>query len=210
MKDKKSIVFTFLFSLLFYTNIFSTAQIPDRIIFNGDTCNLNSTPLESFFLEHTNLRPTEGASTACWRGYVGWYKIIKNRLVVFDITVHIFDLDSDKIHISQKSIYKDIFPADSIKILDWVTDTLILPGGKQLKYVHMGFASEYEYYTLMFIENGKVKDVKKLSHSEFQIFRKQRFLEYKGSKEYRSFIDSMIIKNEDTSNIDDFLIKYKY
>jgi hypothetical protein len=79
------IVYSFLFPILFYSNVFSTAQIPDKILFNGDTCSLNSTPLESFFQNHPNLRPTEGISTACWRGYVGWYKIIDNTLVVFDM-----------------------------------------------------------------------------------------------------------------------------
>ena len=38
----------------------------------------------------------------------------------------------------------------------WFTGSIDLPDGKQLEYVHMGFASTYERNILLRFENGKL------------------------------------------------------
>lgn len=72
MKTLKFLVIGFLaFTLSLQT--FGTAQIPDLIIYKGDTLALYTNPLEDFFSKD-NPRPTSFGiagcwSTACWRGY---------------------------------------------------------------------------------------------------------------------------------------------
>ena len=66
--------------LLLATPAWPTAQIPERIVYEGTEGFLFTNPLESYFSKD-NPRP-EFASphTACWRGYVGAWEIRENTL----------------------------------------------------------------------------------------------------------------------------------
>lgn len=69
--------------LLITINSFGTAQVPDLIIYKGDTLILHANPLESYYNED-NPRPNHfyvsGFSTACWRGYQAIWEIKDNQL----------------------------------------------------------------------------------------------------------------------------------
>lgn len=66
-----------------------------------------------------------------------------------------------------KSVIDEVFPNQELIKVDWETDTLVLPSGELVNYVHMGYASTYEYYTLLEIENGDLKSEKHIRHEEF-------------------------------------------
>lgn len=71
-------------------NAFGTAQIPDKLIYQGDTIRLYSNPLESLY-NNDNPRPEnffklEGCwNTACWRGYQATWEIKENKLYLIEI-----------------------------------------------------------------------------------------------------------------------------
>lgn len=69
--------------------IFATAQIPDLLIYKGETLSLFTNPLESFYNKE-NPRPysfgmTKCINTACWRGYVATWEIKNDRLYLLEI-----------------------------------------------------------------------------------------------------------------------------
>jgi len=70
--------------LLITINLFGTAQVPDLIIYKGDTLILHANPLESYYNED-NPRPSHFyvsgcGSTACWRCYQAIWEIKDNQL----------------------------------------------------------------------------------------------------------------------------------
>lgn len=82
--------------LLITINSFGTAQVPDLIIYKGDTLILHANPLESYY-NKDNPRPKHFyvsgyGSTACWRGYQAIWEIKDNKLYLNAIQdCHLFD-----------------------------------------------------------------------------------------------------------------------
>lgn len=69
--------------------VLGTAQVPDLLIYNGDTLQLMANPLEDYYNE-SNMRPSSFGihhctSTACWRGYQATWLIENNILYLVKI-----------------------------------------------------------------------------------------------------------------------------
>lgn len=128
-----------------------TAQIPEIVIYEGAQLRLCSTPLESFF-ELNRQRPQFHISaTACWRGYIGTWEILANRLYLIELHCQL----SDGMEFSMEGI----FPGHSTRVFaHWYSGALRIPRGELLQYVHGGFASIYEQDILLEIKRGIVVD----------------------------------------------------
>ena len=143
----------------FNFKVFGTAQIPDRLIYNGDTVSIYSNPLEQH-PKIDNLRPNlfddkQGCnSTDCWREYQAKWEIVDNELYLIGIYSCCFY--EDKIQANLKQLFPDKFENGKVKA-DWVTAKIVSPQGKQLYYVHMGYESLYEKEVVFEIENGQLK-----------------------------------------------------
>ncbi len=80
-------ILLFVFSL--NHNVFGTAQIPDYMVYEGDTLSLYANPLESYF--ENNPRPDSlfaeigYNSTACWRGYIAYWELKNDSLFLLEI-----------------------------------------------------------------------------------------------------------------------------
>lgn len=88
MKTLKFLVIGFL-ALTLSLQTYGTAQVPDLIIYNGDTLALYSNPLEDFYTNN-NPRPKsfvmDGCwSSACWRGYQATWLLENNILYLVKI-----------------------------------------------------------------------------------------------------------------------------
>ena len=141
--------------LLFATPAWPTAQIPERIVYEGTEGFLFTNPLESYFSKE-NPRP-EFASphTACWRGYVGAWEIREDTLYLKDIKAWMRDEEGKAAPVE----FDRIFPGKTKPMkADWFTGTLRIPRGKPIKYVHMGYQTVYEDEVHLRIESGKVVD----------------------------------------------------
>src|SRR5690554_1604920 len=88
----KGINYILIFYLLIVSQIrtYATSQIPDLLIYNGDTLSIFANPLEQLY-ENDSIRPNffgdkEGCmSTACWRGYEAEWTIVDNELYLTGI-----------------------------------------------------------------------------------------------------------------------------
>lgn len=114
-----------------------TAQASEVLIYKGESLTMCSTPLD-VYLENIG-RPIrfQGLSTACWRGYVASWEVVADRLYITDISA-IFDDGRDV-------SLEDLFPGyPEGAFAHWFTGEVRCPQGRQLKYVHMGFSSQFE------------------------------------------------------------------
>jgi len=144
-----------------------TAQIPDKIIYKGQEHWLHTNLMEIYFAEYPDKRPRGSMSTALRRGHVATFEIKKDGLLY---------LNDVKTGISGaphwKSVINEIFPNHKVIKIDW-TGTLVLPSGELVRYVHLGYASSFEYYTLLEIENGILINEKRLELEEYREYQKE-------------------------------------
>jgi hypothetical protein len=143
---------------------FGTAQFPDRLLYNGKSEEIFSTPLEQYF-EELGTRPkwlTE-MNTACWRGYLASWEIRDDRLYLQKIVREEHDPQKDDFF--EQDITKRIFPNRTLPIeATWFSGVVRLPQGKELEYIHMGFESIYEKDHFLEFENGILTKIRIVSN----------------------------------------------
>lgn len=167
MKRIDAILFLLLLTIPL-ANTFGTAQIPDRLIYKGDTLSIFSNPLEQLY-GNDSLRPKffgdkEGCmSTACWRGYQAEWIIIDGQLYLTGIFSCCFF--EDNIEADLQKLFGNRFIGGKVKA-DWVNAKIISPQGKQLYYVHMGYESLYERELEFQFKNGQLIGTKTYDNSK--------------------------------------------
>jgi hypothetical protein len=178
--------------ILFSAKLFATAQAPDYLIIDTDTIAIHSNPLEEYLKDHPLPTPANGIvsmSTANWRGYVAYFKFEGDKLVVENIYRGYYDDAADKY--IRESIYKEAFGETKNFPCDFYSGLLICPYGKLLNYIHMRYASTYEYYKLFEIKNGiKVKS-KDFLADEFATFKREYYKYFKTTEEYKEQVRTM-------------------
>jgi len=179
-------------SFVLTVSTFATSQSPDKIIYKGQEYSLNTNPLESFFENNPNLRPkSDIMSTALWRGYIATFEIQDNQLFVKDIVV----MDEDTITGSHKttwrSVFNQVFPNQNQIKVDWLTGLLVIPNGKLVNYVHMGYASTYENYILLEIDKGNLIQEKNMKSKESEKFKDKQFKAFQKTDEYKKLKEEL-------------------
>lgn len=170
---RKVFILTILLTV-YLLRTFATSQIPDRLIYNGDTLSIFANPLEQLY-DNDTIRPNffgknEGCeSTACWRGYVAEWLIFEGNLYLTGIRSCCYYEDSVKADL--KELFGAKFINGKVKA-DWFTADIISPQGKLLFYVHMGYESLYETELEFQFVKGKligtkIYDNSKSSQSEY-------------------------------------------
>jgi hypothetical protein len=125
-----------------------TAQVSEKLLYEGKSIFLFSEPL-SLYLMQNQIRFTS-PHTANWRGYVGTWEIIEadgaERLYLVGIEAH---KDYETI-----LTLPDLFPGFDKVFAHWFTGELRCPQGSLVEYVHMGYASTYEYELFLEFKQG--------------------------------------------------------
>lgn len=128
-----------------------TAQVPERLMYAGETHRLAKASLEDYFRLSGTRSPFQWPHTALWRGYVGTWEILDNRLYLLALEGH---LDNG----AQGSL-ATIFPGYPDRVFaHWFTGHLRVPQGKLLEYQHAGFASRYEQELIFEVDRGVISD----------------------------------------------------
>lgn len=118
-----------------------------------------SQPLDDFFLAAGQSPRFAFNNTACWRGYVGRWKIEADRLYLVGISA---TLDA-----GSAVTLEQIFPGYPERVwAHWFSGTLRCPRGRMLKYVHAGYASEHEADLFIEIRRGQVVSTNLLQNVE--------------------------------------------
>ena len=174
---KKIIVVTLFLTQGLY--LFATAQEPDRIIFKGINYPLIVNPMEPYFEKFPDKRPRFDM-TSLWRGYVATFEIIENELWVTEIKKS-----------NKASIIKEVLDGKNKMKIDWFSGLLVIPQGKIIDYVHMGYSSTYEHYIVLEIRNGNFIKELKMDNRQFDEFREKQFELYKKTDKYRKLVEKL-------------------
>ncbi|MDH5179698.1 MAG: hypothetical protein OEZ39_17735 [Gammaproteobacteria bacterium] len=135
---------------------FATAQIPDDLVIDGKRHAIFTEPLR-LYLENNKQaaeilrKEISNTCSASWRGYRGFWQITDNKLYLIKLEVDPCDNQPDLIPLSK------LFPDSKGPVhAHWFSGKLIIPQGKMVEYVHMGYGSKYESYLVISIEQGKI------------------------------------------------------
>jgi hypothetical protein len=126
-----------------------TAQIPERLTYQGNEHAMCTNPLSDYFSMVGESPNFEMSCTALWRGYVGSWEIIADRLYLTGL--------SGRLEGGGRASLEMVFPGFHDRVFaHWYSGSIRLPQGRQLEYVHMGYGSTYEQDLLLTIERGVV------------------------------------------------------
>lgn len=126
-----------------------TAQISESLFFDGKKVALLSNPLSDYFDLGGRNPGFQATCTALWRGYVGTWEILNDRLYL--IALH------GTLESGEEANLETVFPGFPHRVfVHWFSGQLRIPQGKRLKYVHMGYGSTYEQDMLLDLRNGVV------------------------------------------------------
>ena len=124
-----------------------TAQIPERLLYQGQTWSMCANPLNDYFAFGGVSPGFRWDCTALWRGYVGLWEILHERLYLLELHGTLQDGGAASLAI--------VFPDYPERVFaHWYSGTLRIPQGRLLRYVHMGYGSTYERDLLLEIERG--------------------------------------------------------
>lgn len=139
-----------------------TAQIAESLLYEGKKVTICTTPLSDYFAlggGHPNF--DDFHCTALWRGYVGSWEIVENRLYLIGLQGTLED--------GSKATLATIFPDYPERVFaHWFSGPIRIPQGKLLKYVHMGYKSVYERDLFLELERGVLvnKHIRKNGNSQ--------------------------------------------
>ena len=204
------LLLTIILTLFSGLNVFATAQFPDKINYNGKEYNLNSSPLEVYFEKNPNKRPkSEVRSSALWRGYVATFEIIDNQLFLKDIEIQYRDTTSKGSNNSNwKSVLNEVFADQKNIQVDWYTGLLVLPQGKVVNYVHMGYGSTYQHYTILELNKGVLTQEKQFKRKAYEKFKEKQFQVFKQTEDYHKMKSDLLQKGNSEEFVDSFLRSY--
>lgn len=203
MKTFLTIILTFFLGL----KVFATAQYPDKIMYNGKEYSLHSNPLEPYFEKNPDKRPKNGImSTALWRGYVATFEVRDNQLFLKDIEIEYQDTTSEEnYNYKWRSVINEVFPDLNVIKIDWLTGLLVLPHGKLVNYVHMGYGSTYKIYILLEIEKGNLKKEMRFKYKDYERFKEKQFQAFKHTEDYKKIKADLQKEGSTDEFIDSFL-----
>lgn len=125
-----------------------TAQISEALNFDGERLPMTATPLSVVAGKLHKTITLKQNCTALWRGYVGSWELTDKKLYLVGLSAELSEED-------RPCRLDDFFPGYPDRVFaHWVNQTLTVPRGKQLKYIHMGFGSIYEYTLHLKIRRG--------------------------------------------------------
>ena len=126
-----------------------TAQIAERLRYQGEDLAMCANPLSHYF-SMGGINPRfKSNCTALWRGYVGSWEIVDDRLYLICLNGTLED--------GTDASLATIFPEFPDRVFaHWYSGTIRIPQGKQLEYVHMGYRSTFERDLFLDVERGVV------------------------------------------------------
>jgi hypothetical protein len=188
--------------------VLATAQVPDEIVIDGKSYALHTNPLQSHLAAVGWKVPEDaGISSANWRGYVAFWEVVQNRLVLRDVIVRI----AGRKHDQTRSILASLFPEVEVPIVaDWYTGALVIPDGRLTQYVHMGYGSSYERYQVIRVRQGMVVEHQRLTAGEFDDYKTRKFEAFRQTEAFETAVATAQRQAPDLSKeaIIDFLMSF--
>lgn len=127
-----------------------TAQIPERLHYQGREGDMCAEPLEHYVAMGGDLPAFRPPHTGLGRGYLGRWRIRHRHLYLESISGTLRD--------GSQACLATLFPGYPDRVFaHWYSGTLRLPRGKVLSYVHAGHASVHERDVMLEVERGVLR-----------------------------------------------------
>ena len=143
------------------------AQLPDKILYEGEWLGLYSNPLEQFWTNAKKARPPFIPTTECSRGYIASWEIRNNKLLLTAIEGEYL---RNFIFFRKQPKYslKKLFPKSKNKPVaaNWFSGKLRVPIGNMILYNHSGYDSRFEKESIISVHEGEVVKVVTIDFKE--------------------------------------------
>jgi hypothetical protein len=143
------------------------AQQPDKILFNGESFDLYTNPLELFWKSRRKGKQTFISTPECSRGYVAAWEIRDNKLLLTDIDGYysrnfIFFRKPAKYSVTK------LFPKSKGRPVSasWFSGKLRVPIGKMILYEPSGYDSRFEKEFIITVDKGEIVKVVTIDFKE--------------------------------------------
>jgi len=124
-----------------------TAQIQEILIYKDEQHRMSAEPLFNYWALGGPNPSFRMRTTALWRGYVGTWSVIKNRLYLTGI-----DANHEN---GKQATLESLFPGYPERVFaHWFSGRVRLPQGDVVEYIHAGYASVYEADLFLDFEDG--------------------------------------------------------
>lgn len=202
----------FLLSLVVAGPLGATAQAPDLLTIDGKTYPIHTNPLAPVLAANPGRLPEPGViSSGLWRGYIATWSVRENRLFLDDVSVPTREYMDDDAPESKRflSAMKPLFGEAGPRVATWFTGYLIVPTGKIVQYVHMGYASTYQSYMILKVIDGAIHDRRELTLEEFKQFRRSQYEAFKKTPEYaKARAEAQQGEPMTDESVEDFLFQF--
>ncbi|MCZ4696398.1 hypothetical protein DWB61_17235 [Ancylomarina euxinus] len=154
----KNIILSIIF-IFIVADVFSTEQLSDKLIIDGDTVYLKTFPLEELKIEKSPFKygKSNFPHTACWRGYCATWKIIEGKLALIDVV----KVDSTKKHLDIINYLKlnNYSPKliEGFVYADWYTKDLTLYHFNRNQWRYGGIYLDKKYSFVEYKEETQLK-----------------------------------------------------
>lgn len=190
----KSIFITLI--LLFSIKIYATGQQTNIILIEGKEYRLLNDPLETYLQKHSEIKLRQPdydedgneilvISTGNWRGYIAYFQIENNELVLYDVKTTNFETNETT------SVYQKIFGNEKTK-MDY-SGILTVANGEFISSDNFEYSHYFTHYILFTFQNNHVVKSKKINNDEYIKFKIKRFLAYSKTddykREYQNYLD---------------------
>jgi hypothetical protein len=168
--------------------VFATAQRGDMLLLDGKKYSIHTNPLEPYLKDNPGKLPkSDVTSSGLWRGYVATWEVKDGHLLLVDVGVlkSVSQPGQKGFSTELSSVMSQMFPNEKTIVAAWFSGHVIVPDGKMVNYVHMGYGSTYEKYIILRIEKGAVARQWTANAEEFVKFRNAQFESFKNTDEYR-------------------------
>ena len=190
---------------------FATAQRGDLLLLDGKKYTIFTNPLEPYLERHRDRLPeTTVVSTGLWRGYVATWEVKDGHLLLVDVAMLKSVKSGEKDWSTElSSVMPQMFPGEKAVAADWFSGHIIIPNGKLVRYVHMGYASIYKRYIMLRVEKGVLIRKWTTNAEGFIKFRDAQFASFKNTEEYRQALaDTAKEGNTTPKENEEFLREY--
>ncbi|MFA6312659.1 MAG: hypothetical protein WC681_14350 [Sterolibacterium sp.] len=124
-----------------------TAQLEERLIYQGVDLAMCSEPLDHYFALVGSKPNFARSNTALWRNYIGTWEILDDKLYIIGLKATMHD--------GSAASLETVFPDFPNRVFaDWYSGELRVPRGKLIQFVHMGYSSKSEEDLFLTIANG--------------------------------------------------------
>ena len=143
------------------------AQLPDKILYEGELLGLYSNPLEQFWTNAKKSKPQFISTSECNRGYIAGWEIRNNKLLLREIEGN-YIRNFIFFRKTAKFSLKRLFPRSKNKPVaaNWFSGKLRVPIGSMTRYHHSGYDSRFEKEFIISIHEGEVVKVVTIDFKE--------------------------------------------